>query len=76
MTDYDYIRERGCRLSANYVISFGKYKGRKMRSMNSEEEMNYCAWVYYKLKETLTLRKKNQSREYKAFSWAIRIKED
>jgi hypothetical protein len=55
----------------NYVITFGKYKGRKIISMIEYDELNYCKWIYKQEENSLGVRAKNMSRKYKAFKWWV-----
>ena len=65
-------KEKSDKLSAKYVINFGKYKGIKMCDMVSEEQYKYCVWYYNTLKTELSTSAKKKSREYKSFSWRVR----
>lgn len=60
------------RLSKNWVINFGKYKGTKMKDMVSKEQYDYCVWAYSEMKEKMNKSEKKKERKYKAFSWAVR----
>ncbi len=58
-------------LSKKYVINFGKYNGKKIIDMKSNEEYDYCLWLYNKMKEEMSNNEKKKSRKYKAFSWLV-----
>tara|TARA_R110000803_G_C11809871_1_gene300506 strand:- start:42 stop:416 length:375 start_codon:yes stop_codon:yes gene_type:complete len=66
------MRIKSDKLSSNYKITFGKYKGKKMLDMNSKEEYSYCTWFYKILKDELSKSEKKKSRKYKSFSWCVR----
>lgn len=59
-------------LNANYLIEFGKHKGKMMKDMISKDEYDYCVWFYELLKNQLSTSAKKKHMTYKAFSWAIR----
>lgn len=59
-------------LSKKYIINFGKYNGTKITEMTSDEQYDYCVWIYNRMKEELSTNKKKKSRKYKAFSWAVK----
>lgn len=65
-------RKKSDDLSEKYVIPFGKFKGTKMCNMISDEQYDYCVWFYGEIKKTIGTNEKKRSRQYKAFSWAIR----
>lgn len=58
-------------LSKKYVINFGKYNGTKIIDMVSDEQYDYCVWLYNKMKNEMSTNEKKKSRKYKAFSWLV-----
>ena len=56
------------RLNANYLIKFGKYKGKRMKDMTSKDEYDYCVWFYGLLKNELSKSaKKKERKEIQSF---------
>ncbi len=43
---------------ANYLINFGKYSGRRLASLTSPEEIQYCEWMLKQLQKTSRTSKK------------------
>jgi hypothetical protein len=54
-----------------YKIKFGKYKGRLLSSMNSEEEKQYCEWAFKNWFNNLNKLDKSYDRDYLAFKWFL-----
>jgi len=54
-----------------YVITFGKFKGRKITSMIEFAEINYCKWICEQEEENYGIGILNSSRKYKALKWWI-----
>mgnify|MGYP003606107058 FL=1 len=60
-------------LNKRYKINFGKYIGRKIITMTSDEEYDYCVWLLNSYASTLSGNQKKKDRKYKAFSWWVRL---
>lgn len=60
-------------LNKKYKINFGKYSGRKITTMTSDEEYDYCVWFLKEYSATLSGNAKKKDRKYKAFSWWVRV---
>ena len=60
------------KLSEKYIITFGKYKDTKIVEMVSNEQYEYCVWLYNEMTKNLSNRERKQSRKYKAFYWAVK----
>jgi len=43
---------------ADYLINFGKYSGRRLASLTSPEEIQYCEWMLKQLQKTSRTSKK------------------
>lgn len=68
------MKKEGDRLNSNYLITFGKHKGKRMVNMTSKEEYEYCVWFRKEMQNDVFCSKrfKKTSRKYKSFSWAVR----
>jgi len=66
-------KKKSNKKSEKYIIDFGKYKGTPIDEMLSEEQQNYCYWLYGEMRKNLSRSQKKRSRKYKAFSWAVRV---
>ena len=58
-------------IGQNYIIDFGKHKGRKIIDMVSESDIKYCRWVLDNFFENLTEYRKLDDKKYVAFNWFI-----
>lgn len=66
-------KQHSVELNKKYVIKYGKHKGKKIVDMTSPEEFQYCKWYFKEKFSDISKNQKKKDREYKAFSWWIRI---
>lgn len=69
-----------------YKFTFGKYKGRKITSMVSKEEIDYCRWFILTVDQSKTdgltvrgqtlRRAKNNDCRYRAIKWWINLSDE
>ena len=70
------MTDRSNELNRKYIITFGKYKGRKIVDMVSDEEYKYCLWLYNTMKKNESKASKRKSRKYKAFAWRVKYNKE
>jgi hypothetical protein len=59
-------------LIKKYIIDFGKYNGTPIIEMETDEQIDYCRWLYKKMAFDLSKRERRNSIKYKAFYYASR----
>ena len=55
----------------NYIIFFGKYRGRKLNGMLEAEELQYCSWVLADHFKGMSDKEKEKDAKYRAFTYHI-----
>jgi hypothetical protein len=55
-----------------YIIDFGKYNGTPIIDMVTDEQIDYCKWLYKNMVNDLSKRERRNSIKYKAFYYASR----
>ena len=65
--------KKSIQANKKYIINFGKYKGRKLISMTSDEELRYCKWFLDEKYKDISKNQKRKNRQYKAFKWWVKI---
>lgn len=54
---------------SEYKIDFGQYRGRLIKSMNTNGEIGYCRWVMDNHFNDLSDKQKLSNKKYLAFKW-------
>lgn len=63
---------RSLELNKSYIMPFGKYKGTKLINMTSDEQLDYCRWLYEERCSKASKTEKRTSRIIKALGWHLR----